>query len=188
LVREALLPLQLQATFSGIVPPTPAKVKLPVWQGIEAMLTVTYPPGDNLPLAGLKVTPLRLLLAVQLALLCELEVSASVIWHWWVRAVDVHCALLASKLLGLTFNVGVVGTGSNGLQLHDRLTELAPPDQAKVNVPCWQGIPVMITLVEFPGESSPLAREKFTPLKLLLAVQFTFPCELEVSARSAVHW
>jgi hypothetical protein len=188
LVREALLPLQLQATFTSIVPPTPAKVKLPLWQGIEAMLTVTDPPGDNLPLAGLKVTPLRLLLAVQSALLCELEVSASVIWHWWVRAVDVHCPLLASKLLGLTFNVGAVGTGSDGLQLHGTLTGLAPPDQAKVNVPCWQGMPVMISRIELPGESSPLAREKFTPFKLLLAVQLAFPCELEVSARSTVHW
>ena len=46
------------------------------------MLTVTDPPGDNLPLAGLKVTPPRLLLAIQSALLCELEVSASAIWHW----------------------------------------------------------------------------------------------------------
>lgn len=56
------------------------------------MLTVIDPPGDRLPLAGKKLTPLMLLLAVQFALFCELAVSASVIVQLKVLVLELtHC-------------------------------------------------------------------------------------------------
>ncbi len=45
------------------------------------MVTGTEPPGLKLPLAGLKVTPVRLLLADQVALRGELVVSPRLTIH-----------------------------------------------------------------------------------------------------------
>jgi hypothetical protein len=60
--------LQFQDTLTGLTPPDPEKVKVPFWQGIDEMTIFTEPPGDRVPLDGLKLTPLRLLLADQFAL------------------------------------------------------------------------------------------------------------------------
>jgi len=57
-----------------------------------------------------------------------------------------------------------------------------------VNVPFWQGMPVMITRVEFPGESCPFTWEKLTPFRLLLAVQFTSCWDVAVSLTATAHW
>ena len=74
--------VQLQVTATGFAFLDPEKVKVPFWHGMDEMVTVTDLPGDNLPLAGLKVTPLRLLLAFHLTLPVELDDSASVTVHW----------------------------------------------------------------------------------------------------------
>lgn len=61
------------------------------------MLTVTDPPGDRLPVAGVKLTPLKELLAAQLTLFCELDVSASVIVQLYVLLeATAHCELLGA--------------------------------------------------------------------------------------------
>jgi len=67
----------------------------------------------------------------------------------------------------------VAWEGGSRVHLHQAVTGCIPPDPAKVNAPCWQGIPLMVTLVEFPGESSPLAGVKLAPLKPLSANHFT---------------
>jgi hypothetical protein len=71
---------------TGFSPSAPEKVKLPLTplleQGSAPMVTETVLPGVRLPLAGLNVTPLRPLLALQLLVPVELAVSPTVTVHW----------------------------------------------------------------------------------------------------------
>jgi len=61
-------------------------VKLPFWQGMAEIVTTCVLPGDNVPLAGVKVTPLRLLPVVHFAMPTELADSASATLQWYVKA------------------------------------------------------------------------------------------------------
>ena len=61
--------VQFHVTLTGLTPVCPEKVKVPFWQGIDPIVTVTGFPGETVPLAGLKVTPLpRSLVTDQLML------------------------------------------------------------------------------------------------------------------------
>ena len=95
--------VQLHVTATGFAFLDPEKVNVPFWQGMDEMVTVTDLPGDNLPLAGLKVTPLRLLLAVHLTVPVELDDSDRVTVHWlW----ETQLGLVGSKLVGVTIRTG----------------------------------------------------------------------------------
>src|SRR5260221_14232562 len=88
------------------------------------MVTCCCPPGDRLPLGGVKVAPTSLF-AVQVIPLCELESSVRV-----TVQVGPCEQLLASSAVGLTDHVGggtgggvgvaVGGTGVGGVARHTR--------------------------------------------------------------------
>jgi hypothetical protein len=78
-VAGVVLALQCHVTVTGTSPSSPEKVTLPLTplleQGSDPIATETFLPGVSVPLAGLNVTPLRLLLADQLSGPCEVLVS-----------------------------------------------------------------------------------------------------------------
>jgi hypothetical protein len=84
----------------------PVKVNVPLWQGIEEATTVIDWPGESVPLDGVKLIPLRLLLAVQLTLAGEVEVAFKRTLHLCVLPVTVHWLLLVVRLVGLTTSLG----------------------------------------------------------------------------------
>jgi hypothetical protein len=96
------------------------------------MVMLTEPPGCRVPLAGEKLTPLRLLLADQLALPIELAVSANVTVHCGLLVPPVQLALLVLRLVGVTVKVG---GGVFDLQVHETLTGVSPSAPAKVRLP-----------------------------------------------------
>jgi len=73
--------MQLHDADTGLAPPDPEKVKLPAIQAIGLILTVTDCPGERVPLAGVKKTPLIVLLDVQSTFSCESDVSPRVTVH-----------------------------------------------------------------------------------------------------------
>jgi len=173
--------VQLHATFTGLTPVCPEKVKVPFWQGIDPMLTVTGVPGETAPLDGLKVTLLpRSVVTDQFTVPpCALRVTL----HWEVLPVAEQLELVGSKLVGVTVSVGV---GGGGVQLHATFTGVTPVCPEKVKVPFWQGIVPIVTVTGVPGETVPLAGLKVTPLpRSLLADQVTVPpCAFSVT----LHW
>src|SRR5450759_3661902 len=68
--------VQCHATVIGRMPPEPAKVNEPFWQGNAEIATSTDLPGNSVPLDGLNIVVLLIsLLALQLILAWESEVS-----------------------------------------------------------------------------------------------------------------
>jgi hypothetical protein len=177
--------VQLHVTFTAVSPSAPEKVKLPLEQGIAVIITGIDCPGVSWPLAGLKLTPLRVLVADQLTVPCELAVSLTVTWHCKVLPVKEQAELVWSKLVGLTANVG---GGGGDVQLHEMVTGVSPSAPEKMKVPFWQGIAAIVTVCEPFGDNWPEAGLKVTPVRLLLADQLALPCELDVSPNETMHW
>jgi len=95
--------------------------------------------------------------------------------------------LLPLSVLPYGVGVGVsVGVGV-AVQLHTTLTGVSPSCPENVKVSCWQAIPVMVIVTEFPGERGPFGGLKLAPLPLL-AIQFAFSCESGLSSSVTVHW
>lgn len=135
---------------------------MPLWQGIDEIVTVTDCPGERVPVAGLRLAPERSLLAVQFTLPCEFEDSLRFNVHWEAFCVPPHIALF--NVVGVTVKVG-------GVQLQVTGTGVSPSLPEKVKVPLWHGIESMVTETDPPGLKLPEDGVKVTPLRRVLADQ-----------------
>ena len=170
-----------------------AKVKLPLAHALSGTKTLTASevPGRRLPLAGWKVTPPRLLVAVQVRLACEVAVSPSRSKH--PQPVPLATKQFptfpcnGAKLAGVTVRKAPE-------QLHGTVTPPPPPLAEKVNemgVAGWGEQArlgtVMLTLVDPPAGMTPCEGAKVTPLRLLLVTQEKLTRLLEATDKVALH-
>lgn len=149
--------LQFHATETVLLF-SPTKVKVLLLQALlgTKMLTVVEPPGESVPPAGLKVTPLRAVWTDQGRLPCELAVSLTVALHVQ-PPVPVGQVLPAVKVVGVTVSVGLP-------QLQGTWTVLAGPLKLKVKLAGHTLFGTEIVTEAFPPVGrTPLAGVKIIP-------------------------
>ncbi len=162
---------QLHVTLAVLPGPVKLKVVL-AGQFCGGTLTVTCItcPGFNVPLEGLKLTPLiPVLVAFQLSLTCEPADGDSITSQDWQPLL---------KLLTLAVSIGVGVTV--GTQLHNTeavFTALLKENTAEAGHVTFGT--EAVTCTDRPGERVPLSGLKRMPLRpLLVAFQFTLPWAL----------